>query len=301
LPRAPHHEAVLAYCMRLSLVMSLSTCCFLGSVGYWSQQTLHGLQDTYPAAKNIDTVPSTFSLRVLSLGQWHTLADMLYLQAVALYGQRSTHPETYQLLAPMLARATDLDPYFAAAYLLAGTALTMPGMENSVGISLLAQGSERLPENFTVQFLYGFAAYDVAHDNVTAAKAFGRAALLPGSPSFLRPLAARVSAQAHDPAIGIALLDTLLAQTTDAEQRRAYERRRDYLVLEQMLVTLQASVDAYRARYGHIPTDFAALVTSGVLQALPIDPTGGAFGLTVAGEVTTTHEHLRLIRQPEAS
>lgn len=165
------------------------------------------------------------ALGALSYGHRQTMADLLYLQAVALWGQRSQDPRTYADLGPLLQRAVALDPYFEAAYLLGGTALTVNGMGAAQGVALLKAGAERLPQSWRLLFLYGFNAYDLQHDVHGAAKALTAAAVLPDSPPFLPLLAARLSAEAHDPEVGIMLLQTLLAQATDPKQADHYRQR----------------------------------------------------------------------------
>ena len=165
------------------------------------------------------------ALQALSLGHPQTMADLLYLQGVALWGQRNQEPGNYADLGPLLKRALALDPYFEAAYLLGGTALTVNGMDAAQGVALLKEGATRLPQSWRLLFLYGFSAYDLQHDAPTAAKALAAAALLPGSPPFLPLLAAHLSTEAHDPQVAIMLLQTLLDQATDAEQAEHYRQR----------------------------------------------------------------------------
>ena len=199
----------------MGLSAAVGLCC-------WAQSNLVKIDGQ---RNNAATHLSPRALLGCSFGHPQTMADLLYLQAVALWGQRSQDPGNYTDLAPLLERVVALDPAFEAAYLLAGTALTVAGMPKETGLDLLQKGAERLPQSWRLLFLYGFNAYDQQHDVAAAAKAFAAAALLPESPPFLPFIAARLSAEADDPQVGILLLQTLLEHATDAEQADIYRQR----------------------------------------------------------------------------
>lgn len=206
----------------------------------WAQSHLPSPQplSRQPQA-SLSTALHADVLRALSFGQAQSLADLLYLQAVAVWGQRTSTSQRYEELAPLLQRVVALDAYYEAAYLLAGTALTMQGMDQEAGMALLARGAQLCPHNWRLLFLYGFNTFDLQHDSATAARALAQAALLPEAPEHLSMLAASMSAQSHTFETAIAMLKTLAQETDDPDALERYHQR---------IVELERQAQAQKAR-----------------------------------------------------
>lgn len=249
-----------------------------------------------PPAPGARSIALGALVRALALPQPSLAADWLYLGAVAQFGQRSTRPDDYATLAAQLRQCCDIDGQFGAPYILAGTALHLQGMDTRAGRELLVRGARSLPRDWHIQFLLGAQTYLTNPGDHGAAVALLEAAKLPGAPPYLAHLAVRVAAQAQDPELGLDLLEALSAQTDDPQLRSSYASRQRLLLLERVVVRVQAAVDAYRRRHGQPPPQLGTLVEAGLLAAVPEDPVGGALGLTAAGAVTTTHESQRLSR-----
>ena len=247
------------------------------------------------AAQLQQTLPSTQALRLLALGHYELVADSYFLRAVLHFGDAAMHRYAYPNLAPYLFRAIGLDPLFCGAYQFAGEALATAGARGESAQAILEQGMQRRPDSWHIAFLLGFVAYHFNHDYVRAARALKAAALLPGAPPVAGLLALRLAAAAHAPEVGLTLVDAMLAQTQLSQQARApYIERRNLLLLEVAIQTLQHACDVFRIRYGQAPKDFAELLAVGLVQEIPDDPLGGHFALAVPGIVTTAHQALRL-------
>lgn len=168
---------------------------------------------------------STGPLKLIGVTQPSLTSDWLYLAAISYFGHRSTRPTDYLLLAPLLQQSLAWDPFHLGPYIVAGTALNLKGMDNDAGILMLAQGAERLPDVWQIQFLLGTHKYFQNPADHDAAIALANAARLPGSPSYLGPLAARIAANAGDPILGLDLLEALSRQTEDLQLQATYAER----------------------------------------------------------------------------
>ncbi len=251
-------------------------------------------------AGELAIMPSLRALELLSLGYNNLVADYYWLQALNSFGALELHERGYPNLDGYLRRVVSLDPNFASAYFLAGTALTVD-RDIEIAMEFLEQGMRARPDIWRLPFLFGFNAYYYRRDFSAAARAFATAAALEGSPRVAGRLATRLAAHAGEPAVGIEMIDSLLQITTDDNLRKTYMQRRKLLVLEQGLSSLQAAIDRYKDLHGRSPQRLQELITPGVLRQVPaMDPLGGEYFIDPSGLAATTSEKQRLRLSPAA-
>ena len=244
-----------------------------------------------------ETLPSVAALRLMSLGYKTLVADYYWLRAVSHFGDRRMQKQLYPNLAPLLQRTVALDPLFAGAYVFAGQALTLNGMDWSIPMEMLQEGLRARPDDWRIGFFLGFNAYYFMQDYPLSTRALSAAAALPDAPPFVAPLASRLAAEAGTPELGISLMKTMLAGTEDPKLRAMYAERLTLLTLELRLRDLQQAVDIYVTKNGKPPVSLQALVDAKILDKVPPDPLGGAF-LLAGSTVETTHSTQRLRLQP---
>ncbi len=247
-----------------------------------------------------ETLPSPEALRFLSLSYKSLVADYYWMRAISHFGTTEMHEVLYPNLEPFLRRVVALDPYFSHAYFMAGTALTLEGMDLTASLELLEVGmryrgnlDDDIPDDWRIPFLLGFNAYFFAHDYARATRALALAARLPGAPEVAGPLATRIAAEAGEPEIGLHFIDTILDSVTDDTVRQTYLERRTLLLLELRLKILNQAAQEYVARTGQAPAALQDLVRAGILKSLPEEPLGGRFFL-VEGVVRTSSDARRL-------
>jgi hypothetical protein len=91
-------------------------------------------------------------------------------------------------------------------------------------------------------------------------------------------------------------------QTDDVQVLARLERRKAEVIVERDLTLLEEAVQRYMARMGQRPQTFEALIQTGDLAALPVEPFGGAYRLDAerGTVVSTTHPNrLRLHHAPD--
>ena len=264
------------------------------SFAYGNQSVHRHLLEADPQRTSLARSPwtATTSNR-LALTYRSLAADVAYLQAISLYGSSPAHRDGYPQLAPLLKRASGLDPRFAAPYLLAGTALTVAGMDNEAALALLERGSAARPDVWRISFYYAFELMERGRYRA-AAQAMAGAAAQTGAPFHLTSLAARLASEGHDPAVALALVDTLRARATTEEETRALDERRDQLLFEKGLVGWQQAGRAFYARHGRVPRD-GQEAAADALPDLPLaDPWGAPYGFEGDGRATSDHIDRRL-------
>lgn len=256
-------------------------------------------QTELPESPSVEeTLASTDATRLLSLGHYALAADYFWLKSLGHFGDASMHQHLYPNLEPFLTRANTLDPYFASVYKLAGTALTLNGMDVSLSNRILERGLEFRPDVWEIPFYLGFNAYYFENDFARASELFAIAADIPGSPDYSASLATRLAAEGGRPEIGLAAVNGMLEKLPEDDEesqalREEYEERRDLLLLEVQLHALNRAVDAHTQRAGRPPASLEEMVEGGILKYIPEEPLGGTYSLR-DGRVVTSNEGRRL-------
>jgi hypothetical protein len=99
---------------------------------------------------------------------------------------------------------------------------------------------------------------------------------MPGSPGWIRPLAAVTLAQGGDRAGARQLLGELLA-SPEPYIRAAAERSLAQLQTLDAMDELEARIDRFHETTGRYPSGWPDLIRAGLLPGLPGDPTGALF------------------------
>ncbi|HZP47274.1 MAG TPA: hypothetical protein VFB07_01985 [Vicinamibacterales bacterium] len=263
----------------------------------------------FPAIEQLEEpiyISSPTALRRLTVGFSGLAADLYWIRAIQYYGgakrrlqqmaQRGPEPpplladtSDYQYLYELLDLTTSLDPRFNIAYRFGAIFLAEgypagPGRPD-LAIALLRKGLRERPDKWQYMEDTGFICYWYMHDYRCAADAFSKAADIPDAPNWLRPLAATTLAQGGDRRTSRAMwLSILESAEVDWLRSQAEHRLLQLQALDQ-IDALQARVAEYTKRTGEQPREWAALIRSGLIRGVPVDPAGTPYALTSAGEV----------------
>ena len=101
-------------------------------------------------------------------------------------------PLNPRLLYPYLNNATDLDPHFIAPYSYGATIL--PAIDTKQAIALTEKGIANNPEQWRLHQYLGYIYWRMG-DYEKAAEVYSQGADIPGSPIFLRMMAARMKTE----------------------------------------------------------------------------------------------------------
>lgn len=241
-----------------------------------------------------EAMPSLAALNTMSLSYKSLVADYYWLRSLNHFGDSRMRKYNYPNIIPLVERIVALDPYFAAAYHFAGTALTIEGLDFNASVRLLEQGMRYRPDDWKIPFLLGFNSYYFLNDFVRGARALAAAARLPGAPDIAGPLAARLMAEAGQPEIGLELVDSILETITDEQLRESYLERRKLLELELHLKWLNEAAKQYELQRATKPLSVEELVGVGLLRTIPEEPLGGHYFIAENGAVESTNQKLRL-------
>lgn len=252
--------------------------------GSWAQRTqLRQLQ-------SIDfLVPSQFS-KVLACGYQGLLADFQFLRILTFFGDRSAQQkplttEDWDYFRDSIDVLTDLDPWFYDPYVLTEGLLTWEAGRFDDANILLMKGAKYRTDDWRLPYYIGFNHFFFLKDHATGSKFIMDAAKLPGSPSYLSTLAARLAYYGGKSQTAVLFLKQMLAQNKD---KRLTARLKLRLTVLERAAMIENALQRFRHDKQRDVTKLQELVTSGYLEKLPEDPYGGQWGILKNGRVFST-------------
>jgi tetratricopeptide (TPR) repeat protein len=230
-----------------------------------------------PKSQKVMYLPNGEYLRLASLGYRELAADLLWLQAIQVMGERKLSAEAGHWLYDALDRITTLDPKFVRAYEAGGHALCTLVVLPEQSIRLLEKGLQHNPQEWKLPFLLGINYYFELADDEKAAEAMAKAAHLPGAPESLARLAAKLFVSAKSPQQAVDLLAKVYEETSDENVRKMLEIRLKESIVERDLQIMEEAISRYQANRSRRPERLENLVGPGLLRELPREPFGGRY------------------------
>lgn len=243
------------------------------AVTQWRLEQLH----TARPAEELRYLPKGDHLKVAALGYDQLVADLLWLKAIQVMGEKGREEQDAEWLYQAFDAITTLDPKFDYVYQLGGIFLSVLSGRADLAVQLLSKGTRNNPDIWRLHFFLGFDQFYYFGRFKEAADAMAAAAALPGRPDWVPMLATRLYAQAEEPEFAIEFLDRMYQVSKDEKVREQLLARRHELVVERDLNILNRTVLKFQERSHRPPDDLRELVTAGLLRGLPEEPSGGRY------------------------
>lgn len=197
-------------------------------------------------------VPTPATAKVVALGFDAVMADFYWLQAVQKAGGDEYVDESVgRYLGKLIDVVTTLDPWvdhpyrFAAIWMVEGEANVRKAIE------LLERSIEYHPDEWRNWFYIGFNHFYFLGENEVAADALEQASRLPGSPTYLPRLVARLRSESADIDVSEVFLSQLIESTDDEAKKAAYQSALDEIEVEHKARFLDRARAAYVKLAGH--------------------------------------------------
>jgi hypothetical protein len=229
-----------------------------------------------------------------AFGFRNVLADIAWLEAIQVAGNRKMTHWDYDCLYGLLDVVSNFDPKFEIPYLLGGLVLGESTPHAQKALHVLGRGKEQYPADWRFPFYMGFTHYFSLGDAIAGGRAMAEAARLAGSPAYLPGLASRMLAEAREPEVALALLAPIVRQESDPARRAVLERRIREVTVERDLKTLERAVEKYREKTGTVPENLPDLVREGIVEGIPPEPNGGSYFIDRGGKVRSDRVAERL-------
>jgi hypothetical protein len=233
------------------------------------------LEKERPAAQRaaeLEYLPQGDHLRLASLGYRNIVADVIWMKVVQHFGERKQVAAGYRWAYHAVNVLTDLDPKFVMAYQATGTILGVWAGQARESIAILEKGMAHNPDVWRLPFLIGYDYYYELCEPAQAANYLRIASLLPGAPSYLPALAARMTVEGGNPEAALEFLARFHQQTRDERLQEALAQRMAEVQAEKDIRALENGARQYKARYGKSAVHLHDLVAGGIIERIPASP-----------------------------
>jgi hypothetical protein len=241
--------------------------------------------------RNPAWLPDGNVLRLTSFGHRLALSDLYWLRTVQYVGETvMTGSNRWGALYPLANIVTDLDPRYGYAYQVAGSNLGGLARRFADADRILLKGMKNVPDRWGIPFTLAVNKFFYEQDFAAAAE-YARIAARRGRP-HLALLAANLSLASDrgaEYATAEAFLVEMLRVEETPELRQQFEQRLVRVRTYAVLLELERAIASYRERNARNPAFLEELVLTGLVPALPADPSGGVFLYDpAAGAVTSS-------------
>lgn len=281
----------------------------LGGATLLQQSINHRKAEDRGTIQQLRLLPRGEVLKPMLLGYHHLGADLIWLRAIQVLGDKVVREQDYQWLYHALDVVTTLDPQYLYAYDVGGTVLAELAGRYDLSNQILEKGLTPNPQSWRLPFLLGFNHFFHLGQPREAADYMARAAGVQGMlhegppPPYIPRLASRLYAQGKSPEVAIEFLEAMLLQTSEPLIRDQLQRRIRRVGLERDLQIIESAVQRYEETKRKKPSSLEDLVASDFLGSIPEEPYGGHYLLdTTTGEVSssTHNERMRTYRASDS-
>ena len=235
-------------------------------------------------------VTSPQAVKRMSLGYNGLMADIYWTRAVQYFGSKHyERARRYDLLLPLLEITVALDPQLIPAYEFGSIFLSQQPPEGAglpdTAVAFVERGIRENPNEWRLYYHLGFIHFVERKDYRAATAAFQRGSEVPGAHPWLRVLAAAMAQFGGDTRTARFLWERIYESTQDKLIRSNAVKRLRALEVDEVVPQLEAAVQLYKQRTGHLPASFMEMLSAGYLRALPTDPLGYPYKLMSDGRV----------------
>ena len=233
-------------------------------------------------------LPSPETFRLATMGYHEPVADLLWVRAVLLFGERhgkDPDPRWGEWLAGMIEAIAALDPGWRTPYHYGGTMLrSIEAADASDHIFEL--GANAFPDDAFFPFSLGMNHYLLRGDATTAVTWIEEAAGRPGAPTWYRVAAAGLLAKQDMRPVAIRFLEEQRETTTDPAILEMIDGRLAKLRHDALVDTFEQARASYRQRFGVDIDEPVELERLG--RTLPPDPFGERWIMGADGVVRSS-------------
>jgi len=196
---------------------------FTGS--FLIQRKLEKIQPLQKATESYLYIPSAQFLQSFTLGFRQIIADYFWIKTVGYFGEHLMSDRKYPWLYPLLALVTTLDPQFIWPFYFGGITLSLEAHQIEQSNLILKKAIHYHPMVWKFPFFLGFNYWYHYNDRLNAAHYIKIAVTLPGAPSYLKTLPARLYNDAGQKEAALQFLREMRNNTQDSGMRIQLEKR----------------------------------------------------------------------------
>jgi hypothetical protein len=274
---------------RASYGLLLGVALLAGFVSVWKLQKRVDTERTALRLESDElTLRSPAVLKKLSL-EYAPLMGAIYWTRVVQYFGAKHHAGDQNLdqLWPLLDITTSLDSNLLVAYRF-GAMFLSDSPPRGAGdpdhaVELLQRGMKANPEYWKLYQDLGNVYYFDKRDYLKAAQAYEAGSKFPGTPPFMKAMAAKIAAEGGSLETSYALWLDIYQTSTNKEMRKNAEDHLRLVQAEMDIHEIDKIANAYEKGTKHRAMRISELVQAGLLPGQPRDPDGFAYVLDDQG------------------
>ncbi len=235
------------------------------------------------------TLHSPAVIRRLSLEYAPLLGAIYWTRAVQYFGgKHQAHDSNLEQLWPLLDIATTLDPNLTAAYHFGATFLSDAPPRGAgkpdMAVALLERGIQANPDHWRFYQDLGNVYYFDKKDYAKASQAFEAGSRLPGTPVFMKIMAAKIAAEGESLETSYTLWLDVYQTATNKEVRQNAEEHLRLVKMQMDLRALNQIADNYERQTKRRAASIKDMTEAGLLSGQPVDPEGFPYVLGQLGQ-----------------
>lgn len=253
------------------------------------------------AATELAFLPSPSTFRIATLGYQEPTADLLWMRAVLLFGERygrDPDPLWGAWLGGVIEAIAALDPIWRTPYFYGGTMLRGVGAIDASDRVFLA-ATEHLPDDAYFPFALGMNYYLQRGDVISATHWINVAAEKPGAPAWYRVASAGIMAERDMLPAAIRFLEEQRESTDDPSIHEMIDGQLRVRYHDLYAQQLDDARTAWRERFGHDISRVEDLVRPG--GHLPPDPYGASWIIAPDDNIRSAVREAEEARKAQAS
>jgi len=260
--------------MRKNKHLLIALCLFVMIV--YSQHIYDSNTDYFKKKNVFLALPSSKSLKILSLGNSEFVADMIYLWSIQFFSNY-TLLNAGDFIEDIYNLITDVAPKYLDPYLIGSTIMVMELGRTEMAIRLLQKGSENIKDEWIFDFDSGYYASKYLKDFKRAEKYYKKASEIKNAPKFLkRMLLHSVYMQGRLEESWKLWQEVLDNAKSDLEVHSA--RLHLYQIkFELDKRSIKSALDRFHKRYGFYPKKIDELCVYGYIKKIPKDFKGNSY------------------------
>jgi tetratricopeptide (TPR) repeat protein len=271
------HERVRAQARRQTIALALVIVVGLGGVVGVSRWIETHRPPVDAAMEEEKLYVTGQAARRMSLGFSGLVADWYWMRSLQYVGRKLVaQPGDVQiddlkalnlhLLYPLLDTATTLDPQFMAAYEYGGVVL--PAINDEDAIKLLKKGLANNPTYWRFHQYLGFI-YWKRGDFKTASAVYAEGARIPGVPSWMQQMSARMEAEGGSRALAREMYQRMMDESDDEQVKELAARRILQVQSFEERDVIRRVLEEFKQRHGRCATDWREVTPQLRAERLP--------------------------------
>ena len=228
-------------------------------------------------------------MKKLSLEYAPLMGAIYWTRVVQYYGlKHQMHDQNLGLLWPLLDITTTLDPRLIVAYHFGAVFLSdappRGAGQPDQAVTLLERGMKANPEYWRFYQDLGNVYYFDKKDYLKASQAFEAGSKFPGTPPWMKIMAAKIAAEGESLETSYALWMDIYETSTEPEIRKNAQEHLRLVKAQMDLREINRLADAYESKTRRRPARISDLMEAGLLPGQPRDPDGFPYVMGESGK-----------------